>query len=365
MNAVTPTGTLTKKIHDQLRADVRMPPMSTPAAAPKPPTAPQTPKAMLRSLPSVKVVERIDSAAGVITAAPRPWNARAAISEASDQARPARSDEIVKTTMPIRKMRRRPSRSAARPPRSRNPPNTSAYALITHCRFSCENPRSVWIDGSATFTTAMSRTTMNCTALNSASANHFLRSELTMSSRCLPHRRLGKVVTRRVEVRFSAPMDWFVVNAREARWLDNETFGAYTRFEPDGERFAQVGIGISVLQPGQPMALYHGEHDQEDFLVLSGRARLLIEGQERSLRQWDFVHCPPWTEHIIIGSGNGPCAVLAVGARAHDGIVYPVSELAVRHGAGADEEHRRGAEGKAGESPYAGYPKDRETSSPL
>lgn len=157
-------------------------------------------------------------------------------------------------------------------------------------------------------------------------------------------------------------MDWFVVNARDARWLDNGKFGAYTRFERDGERFEQVGINISVLQPGQPMALYHGEEDQEDFLVLSGTAMLLIEGEERSLRQWDFVHCPAWTEHIVVGSGDRPCVVLAVGARRHEGVVYPVSELALRHGAGAEEERRRGAEGAAGESPYKGFPEDRELS---
>ena len=81
-NAATPTGTLTKKIHDQLSASVRTPPSRTPAAAPKPPTAPQTPSAMLRSRPSENVVVRIDSAAGEMTAAPSPWSERAAISDA-------------------------------------------------------------------------------------------------------------------------------------------------------------------------------------------------------------------------------------------------------------------------------------------
>ena len=151
-------------------------------------------------------------------------------------------------------------------------------------------------------------------------------------------------------------MDWFVVNAREARWLDNEKFGAYTRFEREGERFEQLGINISVLQPGQPMALYHGEHDQEDFLVLSGRARLLIEGQERSLRQWDFVHCPPWTEHVFVGAGNGPCAVLAVGARSVREVVYPESELARRHGAGVAKETSTPQEAYANNNPDQGIP---------
>jgi hypothetical protein len=121
-----------KKIHSQLRASVRIPPSRTPAAAPKPPTAPQTPSAMLRSRPSTKVVERIERAAGVMIAAPRPWTARAAIRDGSDQARPANSEASENTARPTKKIRRRPTRSAARPPRSRKPPKTNAYALITH-----------------------------------------------------------------------------------------------------------------------------------------------------------------------------------------------------------------------------------------
>jgi uncharacterized cupin superfamily protein len=152
---------------------------------------------------------------------------------------------------------------------------------------------------------------------------------------------------------------WFVLNARDARWLDNDAFGAYMRLEQD-ERFEQVGVNISVLRPGQPMCLYHGEEDQEDFLVLSGEGVLLVEGEERPLRAWDFVHCPPWTEHVIVGAGDRPLVVLAVGARQHEGVVYPVSELAARYGASTEIEHRRGAEGKAGESPYVGFPEDRD-----
>jgi uncharacterized cupin superfamily protein len=131
---------------------------------------------------------------------------------------------------------------------------------------------------------------------------------------------------------------WFVLNAREARWQTGE-FGAYTRFEGD-ERFPHLGINIGVLQPGQPACYYHAEANQEDFLVLSGECLLLIEGQERHLRAWDFVHCPPWTEHVFVGAGSGPCAVLAVGSRSSDETIYPVSEVALRHRAGVTEETR-------------------------
>jgi uncharacterized cupin superfamily protein len=129
---------------------------------------------------------------------------------------------------------------------------------------------------------------------------------------------------------------WFVLNAREARWLTGE-FGAYTRFEGD-VRFPMIGVNIGVLAPGQPACFYHAEGEQEDFLVLSGRCLLLIEGEERELQAWDFVHCPAWTKHVFVGAGEGPCAVLAMGTRLTDDVVYPESALAQRHGAGVEHE---------------------------
>jgi uncharacterized cupin superfamily protein len=132
---------------------------------------------------------------------------------------------------------------------------------------------------------------------------------------------------------------WFVVNAREVRWFESDSHGFYAVFEPESARFDQVGIGIGILRPGEPNGMYHGEDAQEDFLVLSGECVLLIEGEERLLRAWDFVHCPPWTEHIFVGAGEGPCLVLAVGARRKGrGIRYPVNELALAYGAGVETE---------------------------
>jgi uncharacterized cupin superfamily protein len=129
---------------------------------------------------------------------------------------------------------------------------------------------------------------------------------------------------------------WFVVNARDAQWHDGD-FGAFTRFEGT-PRFDRIGVNIGVLQPGQPACMYHGEDEQEDFLVLSGECLLLVEGRERRLRQWDFVHCPPWTEHVFVGAGDGPCAVLALGGRTGGDVIYPRSDLALRHNAGVEEE---------------------------
>src|SRR5213596_1294581 len=106
---------------------------------------------------------------------------------------------------------------------------------------------------------------------------------------------------------------WFVLNAREARWRHREGRGDSLPFEGATD-FPQVGINLFVLGPGEPIGMYHWEADQEDFLLLSGEALLLVEGQERPLRPWDFVHCPPKTNHMIVGAGAGPCVVLAVGA---------------------------------------------------
>jgi uncharacterized cupin superfamily protein len=134
---------------------------------------------------------------------------------------------------------------------------------------------------------------------------------------------------------------WFVLNAADARWL-NGAFGTYTRFEGDENdaRFSGLGINIAIVAPGQPSSLYHAESAQEDFLVLAGECLLIVEGQERPLRQWDFVHCPSWTEHAFVGAGPGPCVVLAVGRRPSEAILYPVSGVAQRYGAGVERGSR-------------------------
>ena len=100
-----------------------------------------------------------------------------------------------------------------------------------------------------------------------------------------------------------------------------------------------MGFQLAVLEPGQPACMYHGEAGQEDFLVVAGECVLVVEEHERRLRQWDFVHCPPWTEHVFVGAGDGPCVVVMVGGRGDDGGVrYPVSEIAARHRASVETE---------------------------
>jgi uncharacterized cupin superfamily protein len=137
----------------------------------------------------------------------------------------------------------------------------------------------------------------------------------------------------------AATEGWFAVNVREAAWVTNERLGDACIFEGDAVPFGQIGYTLAVLQPGEPSGMYHREDDQEDFLVLSGECVLIVDGQERRLRAWDFVHCPPGTAHIFVGAGAGPCVIFMAGARAHHGsTVYSRDETALRHGAGVETE---------------------------
>jgi uncharacterized cupin superfamily protein len=133
---------------------------------------------------------------------------------------------------------------------------------------------------------------------------------------------------------------WFVVNVRDTAWITHAAFGSACLFESrESARFPELGINIGVLQPGQPSCLYHEESAQEDFLVLAGECLLLVNGEERPLRAWDFVHSPAGTEHLIVGAGDGLSIVLAVGAR-HESeqLRYPASELAAKYGGSAEED---------------------------
>jgi uncharacterized cupin superfamily protein len=134
---------------------------------------------------------------------------------------------------------------------------------------------------------------------------------------------------------------WFVLNLRDAPWRHVDGRGAVCvaldDFE-DERRRVQFGVNPFVLMPGEPMSLYHWEGDQEAFLVVSGEAVLIVEGEERPLRAWDFFHSPPNTRHVLVGAGSGPCVVVAVGARERDELGFPVDEAAQRHDASVDEE---------------------------
>jgi uncharacterized cupin superfamily protein len=126
---------------------------------------------------------------------------------------------------------------------------------------------------------------------------------------------------------------WFVLNVGEARWGRHEALGTWYMPQADAAPFPHYGIGIHVLRPGESNGRYHAETAQEDFLVLAGECLAIVEGQERPLRTWDHLHCPPGTRHILVGAGDGPCAILMVGGRFEGKTThYPVDAVAARHG---------------------------------
>jgi uncharacterized cupin superfamily protein len=132
---------------------------------------------------------------------------------------------------------------------------------------------------------------------------------------------------------------WFVLNLGDALAVRNEEKGgAMYPLEPQGQPYAGFGVNVHVVWPGEPSALYHSEGAREAFLVLSGECTLIVEDQERPLRQWDFFHCPAGTRHIFVGAGDGPCAILMIGARPDEPLLYPVSEVAAKHGASVAQE---------------------------
>lgn len=140
---------------------------------------------------------------------------------------------------------------------------------------------------------------------------------------------------------------WFTLHTSEAPWVASPRFGSGVVFEGPKNPFPELGFNIRYLEPGIPACLYHREGAQEDFYVLSGECILVVEEQERRLRAGHFVHCPPGTDHVFVGAGDGPCVILMVGARPPDieeNLCYPVSPTAAKYGASVETETTSPAE---------------------
>jgi uncharacterized cupin superfamily protein len=150
------------------------------------------------------------------------------------------------------------------------------------------------------------------------------------------------------------PDEWFVVNAvgPAARWVERPGFGKRALLEPEDDRFPQVGVHLSVIGPGDHSTLYHEEEAQEDFLVLRGSCVAIVEEQELPVKQWDLIHCPPRTRHVFVNEGTEPCVLLMIGARMGGEIHYPVSEVALRHGAGVTVEAHSAKDAYTGLEPW-------------
>jgi uncharacterized cupin superfamily protein len=129
----------------------------------------------------------------------------------------------------------------------------------------------------------------------------------------------------------------FVVNVAAAPALGHPRRASVIKLEPDDVSWPDTGVNIQIMHPGQPNCRYHSEPVQEDFLVLHGECLVILDGEERLLRQWDFLHCPAGTEHVFVGAGHGPCAVLMIGSRRDEATHYPVNELAAKYDASVSE----------------------------
>jgi uncharacterized cupin superfamily protein len=125
----------------------------------------------------------------------------------------------------------------------------------------------------------------------------------------------------------------FIVSLSDAPTRSHSRRATIIDFEPDEEPFPDTGVNVQIMQPGQPNGRYHSEPVQEDFLVLHGECIVILQGEEKPMRQWDFLHCPAGVEHIFVGAGDGPCAVLMIGSRRTGEVHYPVDDLAAKYDA--------------------------------
>jgi uncharacterized cupin superfamily protein len=150
---------------------------------------------------------------------------------------------------------------------------------------------------------------------------------------------------------------WFILNVADIAWETVPGNGTWCVFEAPSARSPILGIGVHVLPPGETPGFYHQESEQEGFLVLSGECIAIVEGEERRMRQWDYLHCPPGTAHITIGAGEEPCAILMVGTRRPDHRThYPVEPAAAKHGAAVAVATDSPKEAYAGRAPFRPAP---------
>jgi uncharacterized cupin superfamily protein len=146
---------------------------------------------------------------------------------------------------------------------------------------------------------------------------------------------------------------WFILNLEEIGWATVPGGGTWCMFESPNARSQTLGIGVHILPAGETPGFYHWESEQEGFLVLSGECIAIVEGEERRMRQWDYLHSPPGTAHITIGAGDEPCALLMVGTRSPDEKThYPADPAAARHGAAVAKATDSADEAYAGRPPF-------------
>lgn len=101
---------------------------------------------------------------------------------------------------------------------------------------------------------------------------------------------------------------WFVLNAQEARWDSGEGRGARLRLEGDTD-FAQVGINLYVLAPGEPMAVYHWEDLGRSLVTLGERDE--ADGQVWHLPAAEPLTCRQFLELLFEEARQPPKIAVA------------------------------------------------------
>ncbi len=138
-----------------------------------------------------------------------------------------------------------------------------------------------------------------------------------------------------------------MINLGDAPAIGAPRGATFIKLEPDDVTWADIGVNVQVMEPGEPNGRYHSEPVQEDFLVLYGECIAIVDNRELALGQWDFLHCPAGCEHVFVGAGDGPCAMLMIGSRRKNGLHYTVNALAARYGASVSSETHDPAEAYA------------------
>ena len=165
-------GTLIRNTDPHQKCASSRPPMMGPSAMPTPLVPAHSPMARCRSPPSRNMSVMIDNVDGMISAAPMPMLARAAISIPTDPENAAQVDPAANAARPARKVRFRPTRSATLPATSSSPANTITYASTIHCSWLVVACRSRTRVGSTTLSTVLSSVTISSETHNTASASH-------------------------------------------------------------------------------------------------------------------------------------------------------------------------------------------------
>jgi uncharacterized cupin superfamily protein len=96
---------------------------------------------------------------------------------------------------------------------------------------------------------------------------------------------------------------------------------------------------------------------RRDVVSVRSAVGALVGGEERRMRAWDYLHCPPGTEHITVGAGEEPCAILMVGTRTPGHTIhYPANPTAAEHGASVQTDTDSAAEAYADRPPFSAVP---------